>query len=208
MSQAEIDGTYNRWWMEKRSKPNVSQRRGAESMVKTIVRDLDPKNVLDLGCGSCNFANKFKDLGCKVCAVDGSSYAEEFAGPDINFVHHDLTKELFLGNAFDVVLCVEVIEHIEAKYEDTILQAITKHADCWIVFTGAKIGQGGIGHVNCREKEHWIEKFANLGFQVVESNRWETEWRKEKVRWWYVDNLLGLRPSGVDELKIIPQKGK
>ena len=206
MNTSKIDKTYDRPWMEKRSGPEASQRRWAETMVETIVRDLSPGSVLDVGCGSCNFANKFAQLDCAVAAIDGSSHAGDFVGNDVDFLHYDLTKPLNLKMKFDVVLCVEVIEHIEAEYEDVILQTITNHADCWIVFTGAKPDQGGIGHVNCRPKEYWLEKFAALGFKAVSSSAWENEWREKKVRWWYVDNLIVLRPTDAYELNIVPQE--
>ncbi len=186
---------YGREWMDKRHGPNAKRRDCVDVMVKTLVRDLAVTSVLDLGCGACNFANAFKMYGCSdVTAVDGSSFAAETARSDIDFFQHNLCTPLreALG-FFELVLCVEVIEHIEADYEDIVLDNIVKHASKWVVFTGAAPDQVGIGHVNCRPKQYWIDKFEALGFDRVQSDALEVEWKRGKVKNWYLDNLLILK---------------
>ena len=98
-----------------------------------------------------------------------------------------------IGAKFELVFCVEVAEHIDAEYEEIVLDNIVMHACKWIVFTGAPPGQTGLGHVNCRSKEYWADRFGERGFDVVDSEALESEWRKKKVRFWYVNNLLILR---------------
>jgi hypothetical protein len=32
-----------------------------------------------------------------------------------------------------------------------------------LIFTAAQPGQGGVGHINCRKKEYWLNKFVAKG---------------------------------------------
>ena len=183
-------------WMDKRHGPNAKRRDCVDVMVKTLVRDLAVTSVLDLGCGACNFANAFKMYGCSdVIAVDGSAFSKDTARSDIEFCHCDL-REPFVNMGLphvELVFCVEVIEHVEAEYEDIVLDNIVKYAGKWIVFSGAAPDQVGIGHVNCRPKRYWVGKFDSLGFDVVPCEALKEEWRRGKVKNWYVDNLLILK---------------
>ena len=193
MSQ-DTEELYDKEWMQKRCGPGAKRRDCVDVMVKTLVRDLAVTSVLDLGCGACNFANAFKMYGCeRVVAVDGSHYAEDTARSDIEFLQHDLTTSLNVNGFFELVLCVEVIEHIKAQYEEVVLDSIARHANKWIVFTGAAPEQVGIGHVNCRSKQYWIDKFDALGFEVVPCEALKVEWTRGKVKNWYLDNLLILK---------------
>ena len=176
----------------------------AESRIKISV-SLLPKTI----------TGKVLEIGFDQYSFPDLIGAKRYIGLDIQITSSPVDLVPICGNvlaipfkkhSFELVIITEVIEHIEAEYEDVILQTITNHADCWIVFTGAKPDQGGIGHVNCRPKEYWLEKFAALGFKAVSSSAWEDEWREKKVRWWYVDNLIVLRPTDAYELNIVPQE--
>ncbi len=195
----DIDKLYGKEWVRKRHGPHVKARDYIDVMVRSIVRDLACVSVLDLGCGACNFANAFSMYGCEVVAIDGSSYAKETARSDIEFIQWDLTVPIcYHKRQFDLIFCVEVIEHIDVQYEHVVLDSIVKHAGNWIVFTAAPPGQDGIGHINCKPKEYWYRKFESLGFDYVDSDALVSEWRKKGVRYWYVDNLLILKRRNSD----------
>lgn len=74
--------------------------------------------VLDLGCGIMMHTREgFK---CKsVLGVDGCrAYLYEIS-PDFPVIHHNITNlDMFLTQSFDVVLLIDVVEHL--KHEDAI----------------------------------------------------------------------------------------
>lgn len=76
-------------------------------------------------------------------------------------------------DGYDVVLCLEVAEHIPASDADRFIERLCQLAPT-IYFSAAKPGQGGIGHVNCQEKDYWRERFAAHGF--AEDEHMTTVW--------------------------------
>ena len=140
-----LEKTFNEDWMLKRYDLKPSHCEWAGHMVETIMREMDPKTVIDLGCGACNFTNMFSASDCEVVAIDGSKHAEKMADEGVEFLLHDLREPLHLRRAFDLVLCIEVIEHIDDEFAYITLETIAEHAGDWLVFSGAQPGQGGKG---------------------------------------------------------------
>jgi SAM-dependent methyltransferase len=136
-------------------------------LVTGVVTALKPESVLDLGCGPCRSLARFKEHGIKrVVGIDGSvellkNLHVQPHKADILFV--DLERSpCVMGEKFDLVWSYEVAEHI--ANEENFLLTLTENARRWIVMTAAVPGQGGIGHVNCQPREHWISQLADRGF--------------------------------------------
>lgn len=73
--------------------------------------------VLDLGCGNGSLSQYIAQVGYDVVGVEDSASGIELAAqnhPDCHFIHASLYDLPYtqLENAFDVVLAVEVIEHL------------------------------------------------------------------------------------------------
>jgi hypothetical protein len=62
------------------------------------------------------------------------------------------------------VLCLEVGEHIPLEYEQIFIDNVCRHCDSRMVLSWAIPGQGGIGHVNCRDNDYIIAQIARRGF--------------------------------------------
>ncbi len=92
------------------------------------VGNLTGKKVLDLGCGGGYFAYLAKQRGAEVIGVDYSQSAINFAKnryKDIDFrVADALTLKEFSDSTFDLVLLMDVIEHI--KNQDESLNEIRR----------------------------------------------------------------------------------
>lgn len=120
------------------------------------------RSVLDLGSGMGNNAYWFHKQGLQVVAADGLlDNCKRAVFPTINI---DLTKT----NVYcpvDLVHCVEVVEHIEEKYIENLLDSMCNGKV--ILMTNALPGQGGYHHVNEQPTEYWIQKFHARGYSVA-----------------------------------------
>lgn len=84
--------------------------------VSALVTGLEPEAVLDAGCGEGETLERLAPLLPKaVTGVDLNRESVEFTReriPDGEFTVADILDLPFAGDSFDLVLCLEVLEHI------------------------------------------------------------------------------------------------
>lgn len=132
-----------------------------------LLASLDFESACDLGCGSGLVLSEMLKAGKKVWGVDGSPDAITAADPALRpfLAVVDLEKP-FCFKA-DLVVCMEVAEHLEEKFADTLVGSLVESADRWIYLTAATPGQGGLDHVNEQPHSYWVEKLRAKGFELV-----------------------------------------
>ena len=121
------------------------------------------KTVVDFGCGMGDYAKAFKAVNLDVEAFDGNPNTEVLT-EGIGRVL-DLSKPFYLQKKFDAVMSLEVGEHIPAEFEDLFISNITKHAKKTLIISWAVEGQGGDGHVNCKNNDYIIRQIEERGFK-------------------------------------------
>jgi len=88
-------------------------RKWMRTQLREIARDA---TILEVGCGDGSFTRNLAEHSSRVTAVDISASQIERntrAHPEISFVQHDVAQPLpFANEAFDVVWCSEVLEHL------------------------------------------------------------------------------------------------
>ncbi len=123
------------------------------------------KTVLDLCCGLGYSSQYFFNRGRQVIAVDGlKSNIDQAVYPSIAV---DLEKGPVYC-AVDLVHCQEVVEHIEEKFLENLLQSLT--CGRFILMTHATPGQGGYHHVNEKPAEYWVGHLARYHCVVLEED--------------------------------------
>lgn len=129
-----------------------------------------PKNILDVGCGEGYSLNFFKERGLETYGIDG---LESNVQKCIEMGHKgtvvDFTVSSFYSEKpFDFGWCCEVVEHIEEKYVQNIIDSFK----CckYIAMTHAVPGQGGYHHVNCQPSPYWISLMENNGFSFLKDD--------------------------------------
>lgn len=123
-----------------------------------------PASVLDIGCESGAYLKYFASQGAKrMRGVDSFERSPRYLQLD-EYAQANLGKPLELAETFDLVLCVDVIQHIAAQSEHILISSIVRHARERIVFSGARPGQPGADHINCRPISHWLDLFASAGW--------------------------------------------
>ncbi|MBW3020336.1 class I SAM-dependent methyltransferase [Candidatus Woesearchaeota archaeon] len=130
-----------------------------------LIKILNIKSVLDVGCGEGHSTKYFKNIGCKVLGIDGSFEAIRDNQIPESVVMHDFCKSSFIPNKkYDMVWSCEFIEHVEEKYMKNFLETF-KTVKKYLVITYAIPGQKGHHHVNCQNKEYWIKEMSKIGFK-------------------------------------------
>ncbi len=162
----------------------------AEVVVPILLENLQPKSVVDVGCGEGGWLEVFWKMGVTdVLGVDGP-YVDRthLAVPEDKFAVRDLAYEIGVGRKFDLVLNLEVAEHLPAERASGFIKELTNLGKV-VVFSAAIPLQGGPGHVNEQWPDYWQELFKAEGYIVVDGIR-KRIWRDERIEWWYRQNLL------------------
>lgn len=149
-----------------------------------------PKSVLDVGCGNGSWLKVAHQIGVVEClGIDGEHVtSNEFIGDYTFFKPYDLQKPLNLNRKYDLVISLEVAEHLPESAADTFVENLTKHADT-ILFSAAIPYQGGYMHLNEKYPSYWLEKFSEKGFMFYDLVR-SFIWDKEKILPWYKQNIF------------------
>jgi SAM-dependent methyltransferase len=160
-------------------------RSGVQSSAAALVTVLhdryQPASVVDAGCGEGWFSREFEARGARTVGVDGSWVD--------GATHVDFTAPPYpdLGR-FDLALCLEVAEHIEAARAIDLVGWLVQLAPV-VVFSAAIPGQGGQGHVNEQPPEWWRDLFHAAGRSITGALRWQV-WDDVRIDPWYRQNLL------------------
>lgn len=104
------------------------------------------------------------------------------------FSPSDLEKPFLLGRRFDLIICLEVAEHLSPTVADQLIDSLVAHSDC-VVFSAAVPFQGGTGHVNEQWPAYWAEKFRNVGYNAYDCLR-SRVWNDSRVRCWFAQNVI------------------
>src|SRR5262249_24652716 len=93
-----------------------SSLQSAREMVPLVVALVQPRSVIDVGCGEGVWLSVFAECGVPdICGVDGSHVdPARLAIPAERFLAHDLTQPLHQDREFDLVVSLEVAEHLPA----------------------------------------------------------------------------------------------
>ncbi len=126
----------------------------ADIVVPILIERYNPKSVLDLGCNAGSWIKAFKRAGVSAVGVDGPGM-----GASIEF---DLNRPFDLGLNFDLVLCLEVAEHIAPGNANVLVSTCVRHAKNGVIWSAAVPGQGGYRHVNEQHPIYWSQLFSIL----------------------------------------------
>ena len=145
--------------------------------------------VADIGCGPGIYTQAMRELGVEATGYDTD---ERIKGKP-NLEHISLFD---LDTAADIVLCLEVAEHIPEDRADEVVASMVWNLNPdstagLIIWTAAQPGQGGYGHINCQPPEYWDAKFEVQG--MVREISFEDDLRAFALdgchMGWFVNNL-------------------
>jgi GT2 family glycosyltransferase/SAM-dependent methyltransferase len=135
----------------------------AGAIADHIIRSLKPLRVLDAGCAIGLLVESLWDKGVEASGIDVSSYA-------MSKVRPDLQKQCTLASIsdpipghFDLVTCMEVLEHLEEKDAIKAIENLAAITDT-VLFSSDPYDFTEPTHVNVRPILYWLRAFAAVHF--------------------------------------------
>lgn len=168
----------------------TGSRTSAAAVLAEVAPLLQPKSVLDVGCGVGTWLAQWQDMGvADVLGLDGA-YVDpaDLQIARERFRATDLAQGFHLGRRFDLVESLEVAEHLEESHADLFVADLARHGDA-ILFSAAIPGQGGTRHVNEQWLSYWVPKFRGHGFELFDVLRPKL-WNDDRIEFWYRQNAV------------------
>ncbi|MFM7133628.1 MAG: class I SAM-dependent methyltransferase [Planctomycetota bacterium] len=143
------------------------------AMARWIRERLAPARAIDVGCGPGHMMQAMAAEGIAMKGVDIADAAlrrSREKGLDVE--RFDLTASSELpGRPYDLVVCCEVAEHLEAKHARQLVRTLCAGGDT-VFMTAAEpdpsVGPG-LHHVNEQPNAYWIALMADEGFALDEA---------------------------------------
>lgn len=163
-------------------------------------------DILEVGCGIGNFTKSLKKYG-QLFAIDiNEVYIKEVAkliDGRAGFGNIEEGKYFFGNRKFDVVVCINVLEHIKGDDEALKnLYKLLKKGGFLILLVPAhqslfgKIDES-IGHIRRYAKDELVKQLANFGFRIINCRKLNF---LGAIGWFLAGRVL--KESLVDENKI------
>ena len=131
------------YWFNTDSRHHVFDSKLCEALI-SMFRGVE--SVLDIGCGDGSYIKRMNQEGFACIGYDGNPNTEILTDGLCGVM--DFAEPVNIGN-FELVLCLEVGEHIPRDYEQIFIDNVVKCSKKWIVLSWGLPGQPGWGHVNC-----------------------------------------------------------
>lgn len=170
-----------------------------EGFARAILRHAPARSVLDVGCGGGRLLEAMRavDPTLRLKGIDASGPALERArrrGLDVGEVDFvaarmsDVDALAMRLGEFDLVVCLEVAEHIPAWHSGKLMRLLGRYDR--VVFSAAHPLQGGTLHVNERPAAHWTRRFGRMGLAPSEvDEELRREVKELDLPWWYAANI-------------------
>ena len=148
---------------------NEGSLSSAVAILPLLADLIHPRTVADVGCGGGGWLAVWQELyGAKIFGIDGDyvDRSQLFIAAE-NFHPANLEERITLTQRFDLVMSLEVAEHLTPARADSFVEDLTRLSDV-ILFSAAIPSQGGTNHVNEQWQSYWMKKFLRQGYVTVD----------------------------------------
>lgn len=155
-----------------------------------------PRVVCDFGAGDGWWCASFKNVGAETAyAVELHDLAREYIPTSVYFVPGDLRKPIDAGGKFDLVICLEVAEHLSKRHGGILCGTLVKHMSDVLLFSAAGPSQSGTGHINLQPAGYWIkqiERYGKVQYSQLKTTKVRSAFRNilNETMDYLVDNVL------------------
>jgi SAM-dependent methyltransferase len=168
-----------------------NQRRvSAEKILNLLFEIYRPNSILDVGCGLGIWLSLAKKLGiADVYGIEGPWLnPKQLQIEPESVTIQDIEQPFHIDRSFDLVICLEVAEHLPPKTAETFIASLVSHGDI-ILFSEAIPYQGGHNHINEQFPSYWADFFAKYDFIPLDFLRRQI-WDDRSIHWWLRQNIL------------------
>lgn len=142
-----------------------------------IKQFLNPRNAVDLGCAKGFFVHAMREQGIEAKGIDVSEYAIQHAYglSKGHIVQGDFASGAITFRGFDLVTCMDVIEHIpEGEALDSFVSGIRESLNIGgyalirtVFYRHPK--DTDPTHVTIQPREWWVSGFAQFGLDYADA---------------------------------------
>ena len=195
-----------------------------KAFAERIDRDINPGSVLDAGCGMGFLVETLRNRGIETWGLDISSSAISSVAPEIQqFCQVGSILESFSQPKYDLIVCIEVLEHLALEVVEIAVKNLCQHADD-IFFSSSPLEDKQNGRITVRPPEFWSAIFFRHGF-VRDVNYdasfitpWTMRFRKsqepvinlvtnyERKLWLLIQENAARRELGIEQSKELSEK--
>jgi SAM-dependent methyltransferase len=133
------------------------------NIADAIVRQLRPASVLDAGCAMGFLVEALRRGGVEAWGVDVSEYAISQVHESVRDYCRVASLTEPLPRRYDLITCIEVVEHIAPSDTDKVIANLTQATDRLLLST-SPLDYGEPTHVNVQPPEAWSAALAREGF--------------------------------------------
>jgi SAM-dependent methyltransferase len=134
-----------------------------DRIADAIVARLAPQTVLDAGCGIGLLVRSLRGRGVEAWGIDVSDYAISQVPDEVRAYCSSASITDELDRDFDLIACIEVVEHLPAHLGREAIENLARHTDS-ILFSSTPDDFDEPTHLNVQPTAHWVEEFGRLGF--------------------------------------------
>jgi len=172
----------------------------ARQIVPFILEIVQPRSVVDVGCGVGTWLAAFHATGVtNLLGIDGAHVRpEQLLIPPHLFRASDLAVTVDVDQTFDIAVSLEVAEHLPKSRAESFVADLVRLAPV-VLFSAAIPFQEGEGHINEQWPAYWAELFGRHDYVSVDCIR-DRFWCDENVEYWYAQNaVLYVRRDRLDQ---------
>jgi len=128
-----------------------------------LIRAFAPRRVFDAGCALGMLVESFWDRSVEAYGRDISGFAISSVRSDMRPYCSVETLTAPIEGKFDLVTCIEVLEHMPADEAEQAVHMMATASDR-ILFSSSPIDFDEPTHVNVRPTSYWLQLWAKEGF--------------------------------------------
>jgi len=132
-------------------------------VAQAIVTELSPKSVLDAGCGIGFLVQALRERQVEAVGIDISEYAIANAAEEIRPFCEVASVTDELTRRYDLIVCMEVLEHLPAQLGAQAVENFTRHTDA-VLFSSTPDDFREPMHLNVQPTEYWAGLFGSRDF--------------------------------------------
>ncbi len=135
-----------------------------QRLLNFTLQACQPKKALDIGCGLGYFVKYLRDKSVDAWGIEGYDLGSIFKAPGYQ-IKQDITQPFDLKETYDLVMCLEVVEHIPREYENIFFDNIVRHTSKYLLFSGVT-RQQETSNVNESSESYWFSHLVRRGLSM------------------------------------------